>query len=108
MFNKSVEGTINTVPDSSGGFVAAFSINGFAYTFPGNMGADVPEFVCRHAKLTYDDLSDLTTRRFFDGIVGKPDINITIENGPTINGKLDNAMDTETPAAGTGVWRSSG
>jgi len=105
---KSVEGTINTVPDSSGGFVAAFSINGLAYTFSGNMGADVPEFVCSQAKLTYDDPSDLSTRRFFSGTVGKTDINITIENGPTITGKLDNAVDTETAAAGTGVWRSSG
>jgi hypothetical protein len=105
---KSVEGTINSVPDSSGGFVASFAINGLAYTFSGYMGLDVPAFVCGHAKLTYDEEGDLTTRRFFEGNVGKTDINITIENGPTISGKLDNAIDTSTAAAGTGVWRATG
>jgi hypothetical protein len=107
MPQNSVEGSINSVPDSSGGFVAAFAINGLAYTFSGYMGSDVPSFTCGHAKLTYDEAGDLTTRRFFEGNVGKTDINITIENGPKIVGKLDKPLDTSSAAAGTGVWRTT-
>ena len=105
MPQSSVEGSINSVPNSSGGFVAAFSINGLAYTFSGNMGSDVPTFTCGHAKITYDEVGDLATRRFFEGNVGKTDINITFENGPTIDGKLDKPLDTSSATAGTGIWR---
>jgi hypothetical protein len=104
---NSVEGSINSVPDSSGGFVAAFTINGLAYTYFGYMGSDVPSFICGHAKLTYDEAGDLTTRRFFEGNVGKTDINITIENGPTIFGKLDQPLDTSSATAGTAVWKTT-
>jgi|SRR5258708_1704706 hypothetical protein len=105
--DPTAKGFIHSVPGSPNRFAAAFMVNKLHYGFFGNMGSGVPEFACNNAKLTYDDPGDLTTTRFFWGTVGTDDISITLENGPTITGRLNMPVDPSSSLAGTGVWSAN-
>lgn len=107
MTQKAAKGFINSVSGASGRFTAGFMVNGLLYGFSGNMGSGVPEFQCSNATLTYEDGGDLTTTRFFWGALTINDITITIDNGPTISGKLNMPIDPPTSVAGTGIWTAN-
>ena len=78
-------------------------VNGSLYNFSRDVGSNVPVNSCNNARLTYEDKGDLTARRFFWGTVGD-NITITIENGVTINGKLDMPIHPPSSVGGSGIW----
>jgi hypothetical protein len=102
--SNTAKGFINTVPGASGRFASSFSINKILYNASGSFATSVPEFYCSNAKLSYDDVGDLTSTRSFSGRVGETDIALTFDIGPTITGKLNLPINPPSTVSGSAVW----
>jgi hypothetical protein len=102
--SNSAKGFINSVPGASGRFVASFYVNNLAYNVSGSFASSVPEFLCSNAKLSYDDIGDLTSTRSFFGRVSDTDIAFTFDNGPTIIGRLNLPINPPSMVSGSVVW----
>ena len=102
--SNTAKGFIKTVPGAAGRFSASFSVNKILYNASGSFATSVPEFTCSNAKLTYDDIGDLTSTRSFSGRVGDTDIALTFDIGPTITGKLNMPIDPPSSVSGSAVW----
>jgi len=87
--SNSAKRFINSVPRAAGRFAPSFSINKILYNASGIFTTSVPDFTCSNAKLTYNDIGDLTFGKSFSGRVGDTDIALTFDIGPTITGRLN-------------------
>ncbi|KIM49784.1 hypothetical protein M413DRAFT_48466, partial [Hebeloma cylindrosporum] len=85
----------------AGRFASSFAINGILYNASGSFASSVPEFTCSNAKLTYDDIGDLTSTRSFSGRVGETDIGLTFDIGPVISGKLNMPINPASTVSGS-------
>jgi hypothetical protein len=74
------------------------------YNASGSFATSVPDFYCTNAKLSYDDIGDLTSTRSFSGRVGGNDITLTFDNGPTITGRLNMPINPPSTVSGSAVW----
>jgi hypothetical protein len=102
--SNSAKGFIHSVPGAAGRFASSFSINKILYNASGSFATSVPEFTCSNAKLTYDDIGDLTSTRSFSGRVGDTDIALTFDIGPTITGRLNMPINPPSTVSGSVVW----
>ena len=102
--SNTAKGFINSVPGAAGRFASSFAINKILYNASGSFATSVPEFTCSNAKLTYDDIGDLTSTRSFSGRVGDTDIALTFDIGPTITGRLNMPINPPSTVSGSAVW----
>ncbi|KIM38056.1 hypothetical protein M413DRAFT_39138, partial [Hebeloma cylindrosporum] len=85
----------------AGRFASSFSINKILYNASGSFASTVPEFACSNAKLSYDDIGDLTSTRSFSGRVGESDIALTFDIGPVISGRLNMPINPASTVSGS-------
>ncbi|KAJ7737250.1 hypothetical protein DFH07DRAFT_779398 [Mycena maculata] len=88
-------------------FSAVFIIDEIQYTFAGNINPNPGKFHVDKAVLAYDHTDQLTATRSFTGQVGIEAITFTIENGPVIQGTLDDVVDPVITVSGTGTWTTA-
>jgi hypothetical protein len=83
--------------------VGVFTISDGNHYFTGSISPAI-NFASTHAELTYDNLEQLTSTRTYSGTVGKTKLSLTLSNGPTISGTLDNPINPAVTASGAGTW----
>jgi len=76
------------------------------YSFAGTFEAIVPNLTCRQAIVTFDDITLLTSSTKFTGRVGPFDVQLNLDNGPTIKGVLNTSVMSRN-LWGTGKWSQS-
>jgi hypothetical protein len=88
-------------------FTAKFTFdNTRTYSFAGTFEAIVPNLTCRQAIVTFNDITELATSTKFTGRVGPFDVQLNLDNGPTIKGVLNTAVMSRN-LWGTGKWSQS-
>lgn len=86
-------------------FMATFDIDNTHFTLGGVFVSSMPHFSCRHAKLTYTSLSQLTSTRLVEGNIGPNGLVLRLINGPIIEGTLEWHLDPPaTELIGCGIW----
>ncbi|THH21463.1 hypothetical protein EW146_g106 [Bondarzewia mesenterica] len=85
-------------------FTASFTIDDLLYTFAGSLSPSVQNFESNQVTLEYNSIGQLTTRRPFEGKIGKDDFNLTLGNGPKISGTLDTPIDPASTVSGSATW----
>ena len=105
--SNTAKGFITSVPGAAGRFAGAFSINKILYIVSGSFATSVPEFYCSIAKLSWEDIGDLTSTRSFSGRVGETDIVLAFDDGPTITGRLNMPVEPPTTVSGSAVWHQN-
>lgn len=98
------QGFIRTAFGTGSKFSSSFVVDGLNYTFSGTLSPAVQEFMCSNATLTYTSVSQLTASRSFGGRVGTTDVNLVLDNGPTIVGPLDMPISPASSLSGSGIW----
>jgi hypothetical protein len=89
-------------------FLATFAINDTHFTLGGIFVSGVPHFSCRHAKLTYTSLSQLTSTRLVEGSIGPDNLTLRFLNGASIEGPLESPYDPPClEVIGCGIWFQS-
>ena len=86
-------------------FAATFDIDNVQFTLGGIFVSGMPHFSCRHTKLTYTSLSQLTSTRLIEGSIGPNGLMLRLINGPTIEGILEWQLEAPTvQLIGCGIW----
>ena len=85
-------------------FTATFNNEGQPFHFVGTLDPALPAFVVSGAILTYAHPEDLVGRASFTGSVGRDALDLTLVNGVTITGELDNSQSTRVSVIGSGTW----
>ncbi|THH21464.1 hypothetical protein EW146_g107 [Bondarzewia mesenterica] len=85
-------------------FTASFTIDDLLYTFAGSLSPSVQSFESNNATLEYNSVGQLTTTRTFEGKIGTKAINISLGNGPKIEGPLDMPISPASTIDGSGTW----
>ncbi|KAF5124012.1 hypothetical protein E5D57_011933 [Metarhizium anisopliae] len=96
------------IRESGNRLTASFTIDGRAYNFPATVSPSLPAFTTNNTKLAYNDLDQLTSTRTFSGQIGTTTFKLTFNNGPIVDGDLN--QPGIVPAAsvnGNGVWEGS-
>uniref|UniRef100_A0A8H7Y5X9 Uncharacterized protein n=1 Tax=Psilocybe cubensis TaxID=181762 RepID=A0A8H7Y5X9_PSICU len=91
--------------DGGSKFMATFTIRDSHYTLAGLFVSGLPDFRCRHAKLKYHSVSQLTSTRLAEGRIGPDGIILRLINGPIIEGLLESPFDPPAnELIGCGIW----
>lgn len=100
----SADGSINSA--KKGRVVATFTIDGDSFSFLGTFESDIPTFTCSNATLNYPSLDCVTTTMTinFDGHVGPSDVELNLDNGPTMSGQLNTPSSPGQNVSGSGIW----
>ena len=84
---------------------ASFGIDGILCSFSGTISDEAPSFKCSAVSLAYSAITQMTGRkRSFKGVFGPNDVQITIDNGVVVSGKLDGSIDGATLVSGKCSW----
>ena len=84
---------------------ATFVINNAQYTFTGIFTPSVGPFTSRDCNLTYIQEADLKSVHSFNGVIGTNDFSLTLNNGQTIIGILnDPGVIPPVNVMGSGSW----
>ncbi|KAI0785694.1 hypothetical protein C8Q75DRAFT_326783 [Abortiporus biennis] len=99
-------GTFNR--DSANRLEALFIIDGITlWRFTANVTPSLPPFDTYSVWLTYNDIDDLSSRRTYHGLIGESRFKITLKNGPTIEGAMEQpGLSPAVTVTGSGTWES--
>ncbi|EMD36172.1 hypothetical protein CERSUDRAFT_95522 [Gelatoporia subvermispora B] len=103
----SVEGTVVREIDANSRVIGTWEIDGRTNTFTFNLSNSMPMFKSGAATLTYDTTDDLTGTCTFQGLIGRNQIKVTLDDAVTVSGSLDTAIRVNASVNGTGIWQQS-
>ncbi|KAF8165945.1 hypothetical protein B0H34DRAFT_256607 [Crassisporium funariophilum] len=77
-----------------------------SFNFLGKFTAHAPQFSSTEAaRVTYNDLSELTETKKFEGVINRSMITLVMENGVRLEARLDEPVEEGRSVKGDGVWR---
>ena len=96
------------VRNSANRITAVFVIDDIQNTFSGTISPAIQPFTANGITLTYNSQDDLTTARSFQGRVGPNTIKSTFDNGPVIEGELNQpGISPASTVDGNGSWEQN-
>lgn len=100
---SSAPGVVKSTPSGTK-FTAVFVIDEVTYIFAGPISPSLQAFSCANATLKYTNPGDLAGTHTFEGRVGIKGLKFTLDNGPVIEGQLDEKVDPASTVDGAGTW----